>query len=168
MISEWRVVEASTTGTVCAYNIDDYITIENLNGDRKGLFFSELGNINKKILGVVSLADDCWVIKIVDKLEQKALNCLNIEVTNLGKSDKVLGNYVWGECMCETCKLIDLLYNTLVDDVQRGCSTLHKIDDLVYSIDSRYNGIIYRTVYTIQDLAKFKLLYTKYNILRSK
>lgn len=48
----------------------------------------------KPISGVVSLADDCWVINIVDALEQKALNCLDIKVTNLGESDKVLGNYV--------------------------------------------------------------------------
>ena len=168
MVSEWRVVEASTTGTIDAYLVEDFITIENLNGDRVDLFFSELSQINEKILGVVSLADDCWVINIVDALEQKALNCLDIKVTNLGESDKVLGNYVWGECMFEVYKFIDLLYDTLFNNTSKGCSVLHKINDLVYSIDSRYNGIIYRTVYTIQDLTKFKLLYTKYNISRSK
>lgn len=61
--------------------------------------------------------------------------------------------------MFEVYKFVDLLFN----NTSKGCSVLHKINDLVYSIDSRYNGIIYRTVYTI-----FKLLYTKYNILRSK
>lgn len=167
MVSEWRVVEASTTGTVHTYFVEDFLTIENLNGDRVGLFFSELEQFNKKILGVVPLADDCWVINIVDKLEQNALNCLDIKVTNLGECHKVLGNYVWGECMVETYKFIDLLYDTLSGDIKR-CSTLHKVDDLVYSIDSRYNGIIYRTIYTIQDLSKFKLYYTKYNILRNK
>lgn len=70
--------------------------------------------------------------------------------------------------MFEVYKFVDLLYDTLFNGTSKGCSALHKINDLVYSIDSRYNGIIYRTVYTIQDLAKFKLLYTKYNILRSK
>lgn len=45
MVSEWRVVAASTTGT-----IDAYLTIENLNGDRVDLFFSELSQINEKII----------------------------------------------------------------------------------------------------------------------
>ena len=167
MVSEWRVVEASITGTVVTYFVEDFIIIENLNGIRKGLFFSELEQINEKILGVVPLANDCWIINIIDKLEQKVLNCLDIEVTNLGECNKVLGNFVCGECMTEVYKFVDLLWDTLFDTPKR-CSTLHKVNDLVYSIDSRYNNIIYRTVYTIQDLSKFKLLYTKYNILRSK
>lgn len=53
MVSEWRVVEASTTGAIDAYFVEDFITIENLNGDRVDLFFSELSQINEKILGVV-------------------------------------------------------------------------------------------------------------------
>lgn len=167
MVSEWRVVGASITGVVVTYFVEDFITIENLNGDIKGLFFSELEQFNEKILGVVPLANDCWIINIIDKLEQKALNCLDIEVTNLGECHKVLGNFVCGECMTEVYKFVDLLYDTLSGDIKR-CSTLHKVNDLVYSVDSRYNSIMYRTVYTIQDLHKFKLLYTKYNISRSK
>lgn len=168
MVSEWRVVRSKNTGLVSTYFFDDSLTIENLKGEQRGLLFDELKDFKEKICGVVPLADDCWVINIVDALEQKALNCLDIKVTNLGESDKVLGNYVCGECMFEVYKFVDLLYDTLFNNTSKGCSVLHKINDLVYSIDSRYNGIIYRTVYTIQDLTKFKLWYTKYNILRSK
>ena len=38
MVSKWRVVEASTTGTIDAYFVEDFITIENLNGDRVDLY----------------------------------------------------------------------------------------------------------------------------------
>ena len=39
MVSEWRVVKASTTGTIDAYLVEDFITIENLNGDRVDLYY---------------------------------------------------------------------------------------------------------------------------------
>lgn len=39
MVSEWRVVEASTIGTIDAYLVEDFVTIENLNGDRVDLYY---------------------------------------------------------------------------------------------------------------------------------
>lgn len=95
MISEWRVVEASITGAVYTYFAEDYIIIEDLNDNKEKVFISELNRINKRIVGVVSLDNGCWVINIIDKLEQKALNCLDIEVTCLGTTNKMLGNYAW-------------------------------------------------------------------------
>lgn len=166
MVSEWRVVEASTTGTIDAYLVEDFITIENLNGNKEKVFISELNQINKRIVGVVSLDNGCWFINIIDKLEQKALNCLDIEVTCLGTNNKMLGNYVWGECLLEGFKFIDLLYSAL-NNKAKGCTGLQKIDELTYSIDSRYNGIVYRSIYVIQDLSKFELYYTKYHLLRN-
>lgn len=168
MISEWRVVKSSNTGVVGTYFFDDSLTIENLKGEQKGLLFDELKNFEEQICGVVPLGNDSYCVEIVDKLEQKALNCLAVDITNLGASSDLKYNYVWGEVMVETgAKFIDLLYDTITGTSYHN-SSLTKINDITYFVDSRYGNCLYRTTITIRDLSKFKLLYTKYNILRNK
>lgn len=48
MVSEWRVVEVSTTGTIDAYLVEDFITIENLNGDRVDLLYTKYNILRSK------------------------------------------------------------------------------------------------------------------------
>lgn len=168
MISEWRVVKSENTGLVATYFFDDSLTIENLKGEQKGLLFNELKNFKERICGVVPLVDDSYGIAIVDKMEQKALNCLAIGVTNLGHSSDLEYNYIWGEVMDEAgAKFIDLLYDTITGK-PHYTSSLTKVNDITYFVDSRYADYLYRTTITIRDLNQFKLLYTKYNIIRNK
>lgn len=168
MISEWRVVRSSNIGVVATYFFDDSLTIENLKGEQKGLLFDELKNFEEQICGVVPLGNDCYAVAIVDKIEQVALNFLDVDITNLGESAEPLWNYVWGEVMNEAgAKFIDLLYNTMIGK-EKYSSRLSKVNDITYYIDSRCNNCVYRTTYTIRDLKQFKIWYTKYNIARNK
>lgn len=48
MVSEWRVIEASTTGAIDAYFVEDFITIENLNGDRVDLLYTKYNILRGK------------------------------------------------------------------------------------------------------------------------
>lgn len=168
MISEWRVVSSSNTGIIATYYFDDSLTIENLKGEQKGLLFDELKNVKEKICGLVPLGNDCYGIEVVGKFEQKALNCLAIDITNLGRTNELYNNYVWGEVVGEAgVKFVDLLYNTIIDN-SHYLSKLNKVNDITYFAESRYNGSLYRTTITIRDLNQFKLWYTKYNITRNK
>lgn len=118
--------------------------------------------------GVVPLGNDCYAVALVDKMEQIALNFLDVDITSLGMSSEPLWNYVWGEVMDEAgAKFIDLLYDTMVDK-EKYSSRLIKVNDITYYIDSRCNDCVYRTTYTIRDLKQFKIWYTKYNITRNK
>lgn len=64
-------------------------------------------------------------------------------------------------------KFIDLLYDTITGK-PHYTSSLTKVNDITYFVDSRYADYLYRTTITIRDLNQFKLLYTKYNITRNK
>lgn len=159
MISEWRVVRSENTGIISTYFFDNSLTIENLKGEQKGLLFDKLKNFKERICVVVPLVHDSYGIAIVDKMEQKALNCLAIDVTNLGHSSDLKYNYVWGEVMNEaSAKFIDLLYDTITGN-PHYTSSLTKVNDITYFVDSRYDDYLYRTTITIRDLNQFKLLY---------
>lgn len=174
MVSEWRVVEASTTGTIDAYLVEDFITIENLNGNKAKVFISELNQINKRIVGVVPVAEGYFINKF-DKAEQNAVNCLDIKVFNIGKvknpeNHENLMHFYLGECTPMKGVIlspIDWLYTMITENMNKSKSGIEKIGDLTYSIDSCIRNYTYRTVYTIQDVEKFKLYYTKHNILGS-
>lgn len=174
MVSEWRVVEASTTGTIDAYLVEDFITIENLNGNKEKVFISELNQINKRIVGVVPVAEGYFINKF-DKAEQNAVNCLDIKVFNIGKvknpeNHENLMHFYLGECTPMKGVIlspIDWLYTMITENMNKSKSGIEKIRDLTYSIDSCIRNYTYRTVYTIQDVEKFKLYYTKHNILGS-
>lgn len=168
MVSEWRVVRSKNIGLVSTYFFDDSLTIENLKGEQRGLLFDELKDFKERICGVVPLVNDSYGIAIVDKMEQKALNCLAIDVINLGHSSDLEYNYVLGEVMNEAgARFIDLLYDTITGELNY-ISSLTKVNDITYFVDSHYADYLYRTIITIRDLSQFKLLYTKYNITRNK
>ena len=170
MVSEWRVVEASTTGAVYVYFVEDYIIIENLNGKKVRVSFNELDQVNERIVGVVPVADGYFINKF-DKAEQKAINCLDIKVFNIGKvkNPENFMHFDLGECTSAkevSLSPIDWLYTMITKNIDKSKSGIEKIGDLTYCIDSCIRDYTYRTVYTIQDVEKFKLYYTKHNILR--
>lgn len=175
MVSEWRVVDGTrinfVTNDINPWTAKDYIVIESLKGKKVRVFFNELDQVNERIVGVVPVAGGYFINKF-DKAEQNAVNCLDIKVFNIGKvkNHENLMHFALGECtpMQESIlSPIDWLYTMITENMNKSKSGIEKIGDLTYSIDSCIRDYTYRTVYTIQDVEKFKLWYTKHNILGS-
>lgn len=178
MVSEWRVVDGTridlVTNDINPWTAKDYIVIESLKGKKMRVFFNELDQVNERIVGVVPVAESYFINKF-DKAEQNAVNCLDIKVFNIGKvknpeNHENLMHFYLGECTSMKGVIlspIDWLYTMITENMNKSKSGIEKIGDLTYSIDSCIRNYTYRTVYTIQDVEKFKLWYTKHNILGS-